>query len=60
MVAVIATLGLSPAVVTEIVDALLARGKEIEEIFLAATKGAELSHHVLNKEDRGLKIIRYP
>jgi DNA-binding MarR family transcriptional regulator len=47
MVVIISTLGLTPAIVTEMMDELQKRGVNVREVHVVTTKGAELSYHVL-------------
>lgn len=47
MAVLVSTLGLSPAIVTEMVDELNKRNISIEEVTLLTTKGAALSYNVL-------------
>jgi hypothetical protein len=43
----VSTLGLTPAVVTEVIDELLKRKITVSHILLITTKGAMLSYHIL-------------
>jgi CRISPR-associated Csx14 family protein len=54
----IATLGLTPSVVTEMMDELQKRNINIEEVHVVTTKGSELSYHVLKLHF--LHTKRYP
>jgi CRISPR-associated Csx14 family protein len=58
MAVIISTLGLTPAIVTEMMDELQKRGVNVREVHVVTTKGAELSYHVLRVHL--LHTKRYP